>query len=494
MTISKPSLKMSLFNILLLMLGFLLVLILIKKHSKILISASSIIMISFAFITTINCVTIKKDFAIEEKLYDEQISKIEPIYHLSKTEENVVVIMLDRAMTGFLPYLLEEKPELKEQYDGFVYFPNTVSFGRYTVQASAALWGGYEYQPFEINKRDNLLVEEQNQALKVLPKIFSDAGYNITYTDAPLANHLSKPDMSIMKDIDNVLATTTRGKYTSIWLQEHGMENLDKTAEKINRNTIWFSLLKMAPNFTRKYIYKNAEYWSASFVEDDIGTFIDCYSVLDYLPELTDFSSSTKACMFLDNETPHNKIFLSLPNYEPTTETVTEFSNTEVSKDKLYHTTSAAIICLTEWLDYLKDNDVYDNTRIIFVSDHGNIPGIKYDKDPLELHDEIRYMTNALLLVKDFNSRGPLTVDNTFMCNADVPFLATEGLIENPVNPYTGNPITSKENKENGLILTSNRKHRVREHGKINFNISDDEWYVVKENIFDNDNWSKLYE
>ena len=397
-------------------------------------------------------------------------------------------------MTGFLPYLLEEKPELKEQYDGFVYFPNTVSFGRYTVQASAALWGGYEYQPFEINKRDNLLVEEQNQALKVLPKIFSDAGYNITYTDAPLANHLSKPDMSIMKDIDNVLATTTRGKYTSIWLQEHGMENLDKTAEKINRNTIWFSLLKMAPNFTRKYIYKNAEYWSASFVEDDMGTFIDCYSVLDYLPELTDFSSSTKACMFLDNETPHNKIFLSLPNYEPTTETVTEFSNTEVSKDKLYHTTSAAIICLTEWLDYLKDNDVYDNTRIIFVSDHGNIPGIKYDKNPLELHDEIRYMTNALLLVKDFNSRGPLTVDNTFMCNADVPFLATEGLIENPINPYTGNPITSKENKENGLILTSNRKHRVREHGKINFNISDDEWYVVKDNIFDNENWSKLYE
>ena len=494
MTISKPSLKMSLLNILLLIVAFLLVLILIKKHSKILISASSIIMISFAFITTINCVTIKKDFAIEEKLYDEQISKIDPIYHLSKTEENVVVIMLDRAMTGFLPYLLEEKPELKEQYDGFVYFPNTVSFGRYTVQASAALWGGYEYQPFEINKRDNLLVEEQNQALKVLPKIFSDAGYNITYTDAPLANHLSKPDMSIMKDIDNVLATTTRGKYTSIWLQEHGMENLDKTAEKINRNTIWFSLLKMAPNFTRKYIYKNAEYLSASFVEDDIGTFIDCYSVLDYLPELTDFSSSTKACMFLDNETPHNKIFLSLPNYEPTTETVTEFSNTEVSKDKLYHTTSAAIICLTEWLDYLKDNDVYDNTRIIFVSDHGNIPGIKYDKNPLELHDEIRYMTNALLLVKDFNSRGPLTVDNTFMCNADVPFLATEGLIENPINPYTGNPITSKENKENGLILTSNRKHRVREHGKINFNISDDEWYVVKDNIFDNDNWSKLYE
>ena len=50
----------------------------------------------------------------------ETITKIEPIYHLSKTEENIVVIMLDRAMSGFIPYLLEERPELKEQYIYFI--------------------------------------------------------------------------------------------------------------------------------------------------------------------------------------------------------------------------------------------------------------------------------------------------------------------------------------------------------------------------------------
>ena len=111
-----------------------------------------------------------------------------------------------------------------------------------------------------------------------------------------------------------------------------------------------------------------------------------------------------------------------------------------------------------------------------------------------EINKEIRAMTNALLLVKDFNSSGSLTVDNSFMCNADVPYLVTKDLIENPINPYTGTPITCEENKSDGLIVTSNEKHRVREHGQYNFNISDDEWFVVKENIFDNNNWSKLYD
>ena len=48
-----------------------------------------------------------------------------------------------------------------------------------------------------------------------------------------------------------------------------------------------------------------------------------------------------------------------------------------------------------------------------------------------------------LLMVKDFNSTG-FTVSEEFMTNADVPVIATEGLIENPLNPFTGNPINSQ--------------------------------------------------
>lgn len=494
MTVANPTFKNTLANIMALVIAFVVISFVIKKHSKILSSISFIIMISFGFISVMNCISIHKDFKIEESLQGNQIVKIEPVYNLSKTEQNVVVIMLDRAITGFLPYLFEEKPELKEQYDGFVYYPNTVSFARFTVTASSALWGGYEYQPFEINKRDVPLVDEHNQALKVLPKLFTDNGYYVSFSDAPLANHLSVSDMSIMKDIDNLSAFNTIGKYSQIWMKEKGIKELDYTAEKILRNTIWFSIVKMAPNFTRKYIYKNGEYWSANISTFEVGPFIDSYSVLDYLPELTSFDSSSKSCMFLDNETPHTEVYLSLPDYEIEIGEIKEFADHEVAKDRLYHTTSAAIIRLVDWINYLKENDVYDNTRIIIASDHGNIPEVKFDKNPLELHKELKYMTNALLLVKDFDSRGTIETDNSFMCNADVPYLATKDLIDNPCNPYTGTPLLSEENKKDGLIVTSNRKHRVREHRKNKFNINDDEWFVVKDNVFDNKNWSKLYE
>ena len=46
----------------------------------------------------------------------------------------------------------------------------------------------------------------------------------------------------------------------------------------------------------------------------------------------------------------------------------------------------------------------------------------------------------SLLLVKDFDSQE-LTTDNTFMTNADTPSIALSGLIDNPVNPFTGHAI-----------------------------------------------------
>ena len=46
-------------------------------------------------------------------------------------------------------------------------------------------------------------------------------------------------------------------------------------------------------------------------------------------------------------------------------------------------------------------------------------------------------------MVKDFDSKG-FTVNTESMTNADTPTLATNGLINNPTNPFTHNPINSE--------------------------------------------------
>jgi arylsulfatase A-like enzyme len=36
-----------------------------------------------------------------------------------------------------------------------------------------------------------------------------------------------------------------------------------------------------------------------------------------------------------------------------------------------YHSNMATMLRVGEWMDYLKEQGVYDNTRIIIVADHG---------------------------------------------------------------------------------------------------------------------------
>jgi hypothetical protein len=95
---------------------------------------------------------------------------------------------------------------------------------------------------------------------------------------------------------------------------------------------------------------------------------------------------------------------------------------------------------------------------------------------------------NPVLLVKDFNAKGGMKTDNSFMTNADVPSLAAKELIENPINPFTGNSITAIDQKNNPqLILIERVSNRNENEIKINPHNT----YYVHDNIFNEKNWTK---
>ena len=76
------------------------------------------------------------------------------IFSLSQKGKNVIVIMLDRGMGAYVPFIMNEKPMLKNKFDGFTYYENVISFGGHTNFASPSFYGGYEYTPVEMNKRE----------------------------------------------------------------------------------------------------------------------------------------------------------------------------------------------------------------------------------------------------------------------------------------------------------------------------------------------------
>ena len=85
-----------------------------------------------------------------------------PSIPLSRTGKNVIVLMLDRAVGTQVPYIFNEKPELKEKFDGFTYYPNTISYGPQTNFGAPALYGGYDYTPERMNARENESLESNH--------------------------------------------------------------------------------------------------------------------------------------------------------------------------------------------------------------------------------------------------------------------------------------------------------------------------------------------
>ena len=167
-------------------------------------------------------------------------------------------------------------------------------------------------------------------------------------------------------------------------------------------------------------------------------------------------------------------------------QTVTDRGKSALADDPRFHVTTASFLLLGKWFEYLQANGVYDNTRIILVSDHGwgttHLPGniILPNGDSLQKY-------NVLLMVKDFYAEGDLTNSDEFMTNGDSPLFALDGIIENPVNPFTGTPL--KTNKDNGVTIATINALSTYRHGRYVYNIGKNQWLHVKDNIFDPDNW-----
>lgn len=457
-----------------------------------------IISASLIFVSVSNITKINKGFeSYSEKIAanNKTVKDIKPIFHLSKTGKNVVYLYIDRAQARFVTPLFDECPELYSQFSGFTFYQNTVSYNGHTLLGSPPCFGGYEYTPEEMNRKNSQkLKEKTNEALLLLPRIFTEQGTNFsaTVTDPSWSNYSWIPDLSIYKDYPAISSYNTDAIYTDLWYKEHqDTAKLDIVSSTLKRNILWYGLFRVSPLVLRPAFYNDGEYWSTNKANADYNDYLDGYSVLDYMPKFTDFDSTTENVYInLVNNTTHDNLFLQAPEYRPATE-VTDFGTSEYAHDAGYHSFAGALRRIGEWLDYLKANDCYNNTRIVIVADHGAVGkenGYKWD----EKFDRIapgRY--HPLLMFKDFNEKGKLNVNYDFMTNADGPSLLLKGLVDKPFNPFTGNIIDSSAKKEGALVCLTDIFMPYHNSGEYVHDTKPQDWYRVKDNIFDSSNWTQ---
>jgi membrane protein insertase Oxa1/YidC/SpoIIIJ len=461
----------------------------LRGHLKILAPLAALCGAVILILSVRNIAVIKTEY---EKTGEFHVSgggetSVTPIFHFSKTGRNTVVLMLDRAMNSFVPFIFDEIPGLREQYSGFVYYPNTLSFNGYTRLGAPPIFGGYEYSPAGLNSRGDVpMVRKHNEALLLMPLVFSGAGYQVTVTDPPYPNYSYKEDLRLYDQYPLITARITDSEYTGIWLKERNMALPSRTAV-LKRNILWYSILKISPCFLREGIYQRGG-WFASFSGHRLTKTIDGYAVLDFLPELTDSKAEKEnTVLLMVNNTTHDPSLMQAPGYRPVLN-VTKYGDSPYSREAEYHGNAAALLRLADWFSYLKKENLYDNTRIIIVSDHGAQKNYVSRMHPGLAVNIDNY--NPLLLVKDFYASGAVKTDHTFMTNADVPFLAFQGQIENPVNPFTGKEISIDPKKSPLYVACSGGIHLADpESAQIGLDPKQD--YYVRDNIFDPANWER---
>ncbi len=402
-----------------------------------------------------------------------------PEIRLSKTGRNVVVLMMDRAIGAYVPYVLEEKPVLREQFAGFTFYPNTLAYGGATFVGGPPIFGGYEYRPTEIFSRtDETISEKHDESLKVMPVLFSQNGYRVTIGDPPLAGYQWTPDLSIFDAYPDFAVFNSIGR-----LNDNAFEQAEAIHAFRDRNFFCYSLYRITPVVAQSTLYNRGQYNAVlaesggtaakmavqkrtglSTAEGISENFLRSYSVLANLPGITKTTEDgANTFLLMSNDTTHYGNYMQEPEYEPApvvdntdydrahptrrAADGTEIALTTENQVVHYHALMVTMLRLGEWMDYLRAQGVYDNTRIIIVSDHGHtldvFPDTRFGDE--EWQEIMRF--TSLLMVKDFDS-DTFTVDPRFMTQADVPTLACDGLIGDPVNPFTGNPIDDSAKAE----------------------------------------------
>ena len=454
-------------------------------------------------------------FKIEEgyKTVKDQYSAEMPEFTLSTEGQNVVIIMLDRAVGPMIPYILAEHPDLEERLDGFTYYSNTVSFGAWTNFAAPALYGGYEYTPDKLNARDDeLLMDKHDEALKVLPAIFSENGFDSVMINPSYAGYTWYPSLGIFDDLEGVKAYNTLYKYSKI---DFGKAYDDE----IKHNLFSYSLYKSAPVLLQSVFYDNGNYNETTLVDVSESSQIitgpstayghnkdfeaEYYALLGLESMTVIEDGSGNNFLFFSCKSTHNPALLSEPDYLPADyvdNTAFDAANmarfTVNGKTMLvldsndyahYQINTASLYALADWLDYLRDQGVYDNTKIIVVADHGSGLGGFSDLflSDFEVGLDAEWFT-PLFMVKDFGATG-FTTSDEFMTNADTPYLALKDVIDDPVNPYTGNPITN-EDKYGDLLLFNSTEWEVENNNGTTY--LPGYWYSVHDDLWNKDNWT----
>ena len=390
----------------------------------------------------------------------------------SKDGKNIVIFLADMFCGGYMENILKDHPEYINEYNGFTWYKNAISLGNYTCGSIPSLFAGEDYSPEKLNKMEGDGYDKIRESSKIMFEPFIADDYKVSILGGG-SSYMS----SSWYDGINYTEKSPYGKY----FKRNYRGDLDESGS-ISQGPLFImlSLFQNSPYFLKPIIYNDAGW----FIFSDIalygtveGKVVTEYGFVKLLSKVSNTNETGNTFKYIHSTLTHRPWCFKK---DGTVVSPGEFSDEEA---KSYWTGKAAYYCCSgftalfrDYIKWLKDNGVYDNTYIILVSDHGNdFP----DQNPLiNEHDYNRL--NILFMVKPFGARGDMKTDNDTL-------ISLQDVSDFLKNAKDGTPLTISKNRK---VYPSYFIHLQTFLDTGNLEITRS--FEVTDNIFDEKNWKEI--
>lgn len=409
-------------------------------------------------------------------------------------EQNVLIIMLDMFCGGFIPEILEKNPDIEECLSGFVWYDNTLSTSNVTFGSVPSIVGGMEFTVDNTERQKGSTLEGRiRKAYRFYPGFFGGQSFAIAFADP---SYLWATDLETDKDI----IVGKSKDFVPYWLCHEKKENLGGiliTPAQYSRIFSAIGVFKGSPFLLKPKIYRKGRWLKMNSLNVKVRHAVENLALLDSVPDLSNTDSPQKTFKYICSEITHlpwcidssgkisRKVVSDIPLYKSYPGLNMMFYNPSLP----YYTYVRTLRILGKWFKWMKKAGIYDNTRIIVVSDHG-YSGIdpmfgdyKVIRDKNGKLVETTGRVHPLLLVKNFKSRGPVKRSDRFMTNSDTPAIASTGIASS--NPFP-DPFALKAERKK--LVVNFVPSRPVENDKYTYKIMGQ--YRVKDSIFNKSNWA----
>ena len=398
--------------------------------------ARNLVGVGSIFLILIQCVSMYSDLSNASAVDRTGKYRVDTHEKLAfSSDKNVIVIVVDAFQTDIFQELIDEEPALKDSFDGFVYFRNSVSGFRQSYPSIPNILTATYFdnkRPMWDYLRDAYLSKSS------LPKFFRDNGYRSEVYESPLGLYVNPAVVTN--------AVFIEGKQAASFGMLH---NID------------VALFRYLPHFMKKLVYNNQLWllsgWFSPNLYDTQPKLHDTEPNL-HDTEFIDLSNRPKRELFSDDAMKklgdlrfadrvinHSRVAYTQPAFKfyhlmgthlpIRMDRNFDYVEPAPSRASLKELARGVIGLLGLIMDSFQELGIFEETLIVVIADHGmwsELGSVKIPEHITQLYGENGSFSPAdlpelkgtalpLVLIKRVGAKGAMQISDSPVKLSDIP-------------------------------------------------------------------------